>query len=548
MTSIPPENTYPDPEYEEAHRKTFSTPKVPIRSVLPPNVSQGAFSQAILEFCATVGKDQVFVGDGLSDYIDPYDLSEDDETKRKMPSAAVWYGGPAPRVNGSVALDLHRMNRIIEVNDQFSYAVVEPGVTWKDLIDYCAKHGKKVWPSTPSLSWGSVTGNTLDRGTSFGGHFIHCQSISGLEVMLGDGDVIRTGQFGIDGSPSAFLSKFTYGPSVEGLFLQSNLGVVTKLSLWMTPQPPAFMECTLSVPNIEDVAPMVDSLGKMRQSGLIANGIWVLSCVEMLAVQGKRCDFWTGDGPIPEWRLAELRKEHNLGYWVARWALYGPKRTIQAQCDDIREILSQEVPTGTFREALFTGKYGQLLDNKTIPDEHSKLLTGVPSLFSLPFIDWALPPDGNGKAAHGDYAPLIPNSGKLVLEWVQASHKRYYAAGIEPTMDFFIHERHIVMLNMFMYDQRNKKHTDSVHQLFLGFHEESKKRGYGMYRAHVNFMDLISQHNNFNNYAYNRFVEKIKDAVDPYGILSPGKQGIWPQKYRHLRELPEAAAKVEPRL
>lgn len=60
--------------------------------------------------------------------------------------------------------------------------------------------------------------------------------------------------------------------------------------------------------------------------------------------------------------------------------------------------------------------------------------------------------------------------------------------------------------------------------------------------------------NDFNNHAYNRFVEKIKvsvpgealiwephltvvkDAVDPNGILSPGKQGIWPERFRHLRE------------
>jgi FAD/FMN-containing dehydrogenase len=69
------------------------------------------------------------------------------------------YGGPAPRVNGSVALDLHRMNKIIEVNDEFHYAVVEPGVTFIELYEYCVKNGKKVWPSTASLGWGSVMGN-----------------------------------------------------------------------------------------------------------------------------------------------------------------------------------------------------------------------------------------------------------------------------------------------------------------------------------------------------------------------------------------------------
>ncbi len=51
------------------------------------------------------------------------------------------------------------MDRIIEVNDEFHYAVVEPGVTFIQLYQYCVEHGKKVWPSTPSLGWGSVVGN-----------------------------------------------------------------------------------------------------------------------------------------------------------------------------------------------------------------------------------------------------------------------------------------------------------------------------------------------------------------------------------------------------
>ncbi|CAK7235012.1 hypothetical protein SCUCBS95973_009126 [Sporothrix curviconia] len=553
MTTTQPTNTYPDQDYEDAHLMTFSTPKVPIPTILPPGVTKEVFDQAILDFSEAIGSENVFVGEGLSHYVDPYDLAENDIVKRKLPSAAVcpssvdevravlsvatqhsiplWtfsrgknlgYGGPAPRVNGSVALDLHKMNRIIEVNDQFSYAVVEPGVTWKDLIDHCNKNGKKVWSSSPSLSWGSVTGN----------------SVSGIEVMLADGDLVRTGQFGIDGSPSAFLSKFTYGPSVEGLFMQSNLGVVTKLSLWMTPQPQAFMECSLTVPSFEDVVPLVDSLGRMRQTGLIPSCVWVLSRNEIIATLGKRHQFWEGEGAIPEWRLAEIGEQYGLSYWVARWGIYGPKRTVQAQFEDIQEILAREVPTGTVKGAFFEGRNGVLLKNADIPPENGRLLTGVSSMFSLPFVDWALPADGTGKGAHGDYAPIIPNSGKMVLEWLQASYKRYADAGFEPATDFFMHERHVLMVNMFAYDQRDAKQTANVQRMFLGFHEDSKQRGYGMYRAHVNFMDLIAQHNNFNNYSYLRFVEKIKDAVDVNGILSPGKSGIWPQKYRDLREGP----------
>lgn len=90
MSSAQPENTYPDKEYEDAHLMTFSAPKVAIPNILPVDVSQETFSQAVGEFTDAIGKDNVFIGAALSHYVDPYDLSETDPAKRKLPSAAVW--------------------------------------------------------------------------------------------------------------------------------------------------------------------------------------------------------------------------------------------------------------------------------------------------------------------------------------------------------------------------------------------------------------------------------------------------------------------------
>ena len=48
-------------------------------------------------------------------------------------------------------------------------------------------------------------------------------------------------------------------------------------------------------------------------------------------------------------------------------------------------------------------------------------------------------------------------------------------------------------------------------------------------------MDLVAEQYDFNDHALRRFNETLKDALDPNGILSPGKQGIWPKSMRHGR-------------
>jgi FAD/FMN-containing dehydrogenase len=58
------------------------------------------------------------------------------------------YGGAAPRLRGSVVLDLGRyMNRVLEVNVDGAYAIVEPGVTFAGLHQYLVDNGlrDKLW-------------------------------------------------------------------------------------------------------------------------------------------------------------------------------------------------------------------------------------------------------------------------------------------------------------------------------------------------------------------------------------------------------------------
>lgn len=61
---------------------------------------------------------------------------------------------------------------------------------------------------------------------------------------------------------------------------------------------------------------------------------------------------------------------------------------------------------------------------------------------------------------------------------------------------------------------------------------ESAEAGYGEYRTHISFMDQVAKTYSYNDHALWKLHERLKDAIDPNGILAPGKQGVWPRRYR----------------
>ncbi len=142
-----------------------------------------------------------------------------------------YVGGAVPQ-RGGVALSLARMNRILELHDEDFIAVVEPGVVTADLQAAARAKGMFYPPDPASLKNCTIGGNIA---TNAGGprclkYGVTRNYVAGLEVALADGTLARLG---------ARTHKNKTGFDLIGLFVGSEgmLGITTKATLKLLPHP-----------------------------------------------------------------------------------------------------------------------------------------------------------------------------------------------------------------------------------------------------------------------------------------------------------------------
>jgi 4-cresol dehydrogenase (hydroxylating) len=163
------------------------------------------------------------------------------------------YGMACAAKPGNIILDFARMNRILEVNPDLAYALVEPGVNYIQLYKYLQKNKIPLWIDCPSGSpESSLVGNTTERGVGYTPMAEHFLFSCGMEVVLADGKILRTGTGPLPGTKTWQIFKWGFGPYLDGMFTASNFGIVTKLGLWLMPAPPAYEPMGIVFNNPDD--------------------------------------------------------------------------------------------------------------------------------------------------------------------------------------------------------------------------------------------------------------------------------------------------------
>ncbi|MEV6258788.1 FAD-binding oxidoreductase [Nocardia sp. NPDC051911] len=521
----------------------------------PSSVLDGpALAAALEEFRSIVGPGHVFTESAaLADFRDPYQ-PKDWDRQQYAPVAVVqpatteevqaivraagrhgvrlWtqsqgrnngYGGAAPRVLGCVTLNLRRMNRILEIDEEMGYALVEPGVSFMQLHEAIRDAGDKLMLSVPDIGWGSVVGNALDHGTTYLPQGSDFMSSCGLEVVTADGRLLRTGMGAQTGNPSWNLYRRGLGPSLDQLFMQSNFGVVTKMGVWLMPKPKAVMPISVTVSREEHLVELVDGLRRLRLDGVL-RGVPIIVDTLCFATMVSRRDQWhQGPGPIPDDVIQQIGETLGVGRWMARLCLYGDDVVVDHHYATVEQVFGA-IPGAVVRGTKWAGDE---LDQ--IPTPTDRVQAGIPSLDLAQMAAWS----GGETGGHMGFSPVVPMRGAEVYRLHRLVREIVESRGLDYANYLIaINERSMISVAGQTFDSADEDQTRRAYEICRHLVREVGKLGYSEYRAHLNYMDLAMDQFDFGDHAYLRFVEKIKDAVDPTGIFSPGKQGIWPKDLR----------------
>ena len=455
------------------------------------------------------------------------------------------YGCATPTSENTVKMSLHRLAEISHYNSELGYITIEPGVTQRQLADYLKSNGDKHWMDcSGSSSDCSVLGNSLDRGFGYTPYSDHAKHIISMEVILPDGSVINTGHGQFKNAHTSNTYKAGTGPAINGLFVQSNLGIVTKLTIELMPKPEYFEAFFFSI-NSEDKLPhLINTLAKLRKSQHIQSAVHIGNALRVIPAftqyPWEESNYST---PLPEQIIKKYQKKYAIGAWNGSGALYGSKKEINIAKKRIKFMLGKSVDRLRFvnenklsivnflNEKLSFKKLQHLDKTLKILNPIIGIMRGEPADSVLAATYWRKksPPP----SAHMDperdkcgliwCSPVAPANGKhaeAISEIAKRILPKYgYEAAITITIMDELNIENIISIT---YDREDNEDNEDNNALacYFELEETLARSGYYPYRLGIHAMKSTLCRS---DEAYKTLLRKIKQAVDPDNIISPGR-------------------------
>jgi 4-cresol dehydrogenase (hydroxylating) len=427
------------------------------------------------------------------------------------------------------------MSRIVDFDEALAYVTVEPGVTFADLHAFLRGRGSRLFASTIGGSpHASVVANALDRGDGsgpYGDRFAHACA---LEVVLPTGEVVHTGLDRFFGAHAAPLFRWGVGPALDGLFSQSSLGVVTRLTLWLAPIPRSLSLVRFSVVDPGKLGAVVDACRALRLDGTLRSVVGLWNDYRALSARAQYpWELPGGTTPLGREVLAQLAGAWGGATWFGstavgaasvaqgRAALAHVARLLRPCVDDLS--VDAVTPAHTDDPALL-------------------FVQGVPHEGSLRSMYWrkrspvpADPDPDRDRCGLVWVSAVVPFRGREAVEATRLVEDTILSHGFEPLLALLGQtERALNLLPLLVYDRDVPGADEEAMRCHDTLLARLCEAGYPPHRLGICSMDALPAPRD----DHGALMERLARALDPNDVLSPGRydfRGTWPSAERRGR-------------
>ena len=450
------------------------------------------------------------------------------------------YGSSVPAADNCAILDLRRMNHIVDFDEDLAYVTLEPGVTQRQLFEFLRAKKSDLWmDATGASPECSIIGNTMERGfghTPYGDHFAHT---CGFEVILPTGECIETGFGSLPRAKAAPVYRWGVGPVLDGLFTQSNFGIVTRMTVWLMPAPEYTQAFFFQCASEKDLACVIDALRPLRLNGTLRSSVHVANDYKVLNGLGQfPWDKTGGAVPLTRDHIRQIRTEMKFGRWNGSGGLYGTRAQVKEARRLVKQVLLGKVARLQFLDdrllklaSRFARPYRWLtgLDLKRtleIVKPVFGLIQGIPTAKPLDSCYWRkhypvpLRPDPNRDGCGLLWcAPVAPADGKTVQAMTTICEDILLSHGFEPMISLTMTtERAVTCVVSISYDREVPGEDRRALVCYRQLLDRMTEAGFYSYRLGIQAEQLFGT-----DTTYGRLLATLKDALDPNHVVAPGR-------------------------
>lgn len=388
---------------------------------------------------------------------------------------------------GDLILDLGNMNKIIEFNEELAYIRIEPGVTFQQVSEYLKKKNSNLIVTvTGGPSDGSIIATTLMRGAGKGLQgdlFNYCCN---LEGVLKSGKIINTGFGGYQNAVSQNVHRWGNGPSLDGLFSQSNLAVITKMTIWLVPKPKYYTIFSFGLKTNTQLKKFIPVIQKLKLHRILEGNFHLANNYRILSLKRQYPWELTSKTPLDADIMQQIGPKEK---WISSLMSYSENKEILQAKHNI--ILKELLPVVNNLKVITSEAIEQSKKvGKPIEGIEDIPFLGVPTDKALKTLYWRkkhpIPVDIDPIRDNCGILwinGVIPLNDKLIDQVVKIVEKQFKQFKFEPNMALsFISERAVYFIGMIIFDKDIEDEDVRANRCYQSTHSKLAEIGVYPYR------------------------------------------------------------------